>query len=186
MLFFKVMYFCVCWLVCVGGQVWVLVCLFVQCQREVQVGVVPGPAHILHPHSPVSSCTHQSGKTLSPSHRWGRCVSSRWHQMAVTLPWGNHQCLARVLCTSGLPPEINCSLWCKTYSSNTQATCNHPFLSQVLWGGTDGKKNEENDFRSHCRSPCNTPCKMPCSLRCQPVRGREGKARLCPTKRRVG
>lgn len=111
-LFFKVMYFCICRLVCVGGQVWTLVCLLVQCQREVEVGVVPGPAHILHPHKPTSSCTHQSGKTLRAWHRWSRCVSPWWHQMAVTLPWGNHLCLAHVLCASGLPPEINSSLWC--------------------------------------------------------------------------
>lgn len=60
--------------------------------------------------------------------------------------------------------------------SSTQNTYNHPFLSQVLWGRTGGKKNEENDFTKHCRSPYNTPCKMPCSLRCQPAinTGREG------------
>lgn len=138
-LFFKVMYFYICWPVCVGGQVWILVCLLMQCQREVQVGVVPGPAHILHPHSPMNSFTHQSGKTLSSWHRWCRCQGSWWHQMTVTLPWGNHQCLAHVLCTSGLPPKINSSLWC---SSSTQIIYNPPFLLQVLWGRTDGKKNK--------------------------------------------
>lgn len=87
----------------------------------------------------------------------GVCASSRWHQMTVTSPWGsNHQCLAHVLCTSGPPPEINRSLWC---SSNTQTTYNHPFLSQVHWGRTDGKKNEENDFTKHCRSSYDTSAK---------------------------
>lgn len=53
-LVFKVMYFYNCWFFCVGGQVWVSVCLLlVQCQGEVQVGALPGPARILHPRSPV-------------------------------------------------------------------------------------------------------------------------------------
>lgn len=53
-LVFKVMYFYICWFVCVGGQVWVSVyLLLVQCQREVQVGTLPGPAHILRPRGSV-------------------------------------------------------------------------------------------------------------------------------------
>lgn len=186
MLFSKVMYFYICWLVCVGGQVWVLICLLMQCQREVQVGVVVGPAHILHPQGPRSSSTHQSGTALSSWHRWSRCQSSQWHQMTATLPWGSHQCLVHALCTSGLPPKINSSLWCS--SSTHTATYNHPCFSQVLWGRTNGKKNKENDFIKCFRSPYSSPCKMPCFLRCQPVinRGREGKPRLCPTKSRVG
>lgn len=77
------------------------------------------------------------------------------------------------------PVCIRSASWNKFQSvvhSSTQTTYNHPFLSQVLWGGTDGKKNEESDFTKCCRSPCNTACKMPCSLGCQPVinTGREG------------
>lgn len=108
------------------------------------------PASFTHA-APWSSCTHQSGKTLSSECRWSRCVSSQWHQMTVTLLRGGHRCLAHVPCTTGLPPEINDSL-CKTYGSNTQNTNIHPFLSQMLWGRAGGKKSEEKDFAKSCKS----------------------------------
>lgn len=106
-LVFKVMYFYICQFVCVGGQVWVLVCLLlVQCQGKFRSLHCWGqPTSFTHA-APWSSCTHQSGKTLHSACRWSRCVRSWWHQMTVTLPWGGHQHLMHVLCATSLPPEI--------------------------------------------------------------------------------
>lgn len=54
---------------------------------------------------------------------------------------------------------------CKICSSNAQTTDTHPFLSQMLSGRTEWKKNE-NDFAKNsknCQSPYKTPCLVPCS-----------------------
>lgn len=140
--------------------------------------------------APRSCCTHQSGKTLSSPCRWSRCVSSRWHQMTVTLPRGGHRRLARVLPTTGLPPEINDRRWCKTYSSNAQTTDTHPFLSWMLWGGAEGKKSEESDFAKKLQislqNPLPSAMLLKLSTSYKHCRGKKGRPRLHPAKREAG
>lgn len=105
-----------CIFISAGLSVWVgryesqsvFVCLLlVQCQREVQVGTLLGPTHILRPRGSVRqlhTSIRENPQLRAPLEQVGELTETSGDCSIVT---GSHQCLAPCLLAAGLPLKIN-------------------------------------------------------------------------------